>query len=131
MQQSAIDDTNPLKGEDNCTTPLHGIANVKHYRVLASVDDLSFCVFSCSGEFSSVAEMALRAVVDTVVVDMGAQSGGDLASGMPLARVLARVSQMGPTLLGESSKFIQIILNVPEVELFFTLIYSNMQNLID
>lgn len=71
--------------------------------------------------------MALRAVVDTVVVDMGAQSGGDLSSGTPLAKVLARVAQMGPTLLAESSKFRQIILNVPEVELFFTLIYSQMQ----
>ncbi|XP_050378644.1 peroxisome biogenesis protein 3-2-like [Argentina anserina] len=80
-----------------------------------------------SGEFGTIAEMALRAVVDTVVVDMGAQSGGDLAPGTPLAKVLARVAQMGPTLLGESSKFIQIILNVPEVELFFTLIYSHMQ----
>ncbi|XP_061988334.1 peroxisome biogenesis protein 3-2 [Rosa rugosa] len=80
-----------------------------------------------SGEFGSIARMALRAVVDTVVVDMGAQSGGDLASGTPLAKVLARVAQMGPTLLGESSKFVQIILNVPEVELFFTLIYSHMQ----
>ncbi|XP_004299550.1 PREDICTED: peroxisome biogenesis protein 3-2 isoform X2 [Fragaria vesca subsp. vesca] len=80
-----------------------------------------------SGEFGNIAEMALRAVVDTVVVDMGAQSGGDLSSGTPLAKVLARVAQMGPTLLGESSKFRQIILNVPEVELFFTLIYSQMQ----
>ncbi|KAL6178208.1 hypothetical protein ACLB2K_049727 [Fragaria x ananassa] len=80
-----------------------------------------------SGEFGNIAEMALRAVVDTVVVEMGAQSGGDLASGTPLAKVLARVAQMGPTLLGESSKFRQIILNVPEVELFFTLIYSQVQ----
>ncbi|KAL6183263.1 hypothetical protein ACLB2K_044674 [Fragaria x ananassa] len=80
-----------------------------------------------SGEFGNIAEMALRAVVDTVVVDMGAQSGGDLSSGTPLAKVLARVAQMGPTLLAESSKFRQIILNVPEVELFFTLIYSQMQ----
>ncbi|KAL6175656.1 hypothetical protein ACLB2K_052295 [Fragaria x ananassa] len=78
-----------------------------------------------SGEFGNIAEMALRAVVDTVVVDMGAQSGGDLSSGTPLAKVLARVAQMGPTLLGESSKFRQIILNVPEVELFFTHIFTD------
>ncbi|CAN6717442.1 unnamed protein product [Malus baccata var. baccata] len=81
-----------------------------------------------SAEFGSVAETALRAVVDTVIEDMSAQpGGGSLKSGIQLAKVLARVAQTGPALLEESSKFIRIILNVPQVELFFTLIYSNMQ----
>ncbi|XP_021803245.1 peroxisome biogenesis protein 3-2 [Prunus avium] len=75
-----------------------------------------------SAEFGSVADIALRAVVDTVIEDMGAQPGG-----VQLAKVLARVARMGPTILEEPSKFIQIILNVPEVERFFTLIYSSMQ----
>ncbi|XP_009347780.2 peroxisome biogenesis protein 3-2 isoform X2 [Pyrus x bretschneideri] len=81
-----------------------------------------------SAEFRSVAETALRAVVDTVIEDMNAQpGGGSLKSGIQLAKVLARVAQTGPSVLEESSKFIQIILNVPQVELFFTLIYSNMK----
>ncbi|CAB4281364.1 unnamed protein product [Prunus armeniaca] len=75
-----------------------------------------------SAEFGSVADIALRAVVDTVIEDMGVQPGG-----VQLAKVLARVARMGPTVLEEPSKFIQIILNVPEVERFFTLIYSSMQ----
>ncbi|RXH96612.1 hypothetical protein DVH24_009116 [Malus domestica] len=81
-----------------------------------------------SAEFRSVADTALRAVVDTVIEDMNAQpGGGSLKSGIQLAKVLARVAQTGPSVLEESSKFIQIILNVPQVELFFTLIYSNMK----
>lgn len=78
-------------------------------------------IFYCSAEFGSVADIALRAVVDTVIEDMGVQPG------VQLAKVLARVARMGPTVLEEPSKFIQIILNVPEVERFFTLIYSSMQ----
>lgn len=73
--------------------------------------------------------MALKAVVDVVVKDMEMQFGGDnLTSGLPLARLLPRVTQMGPILVEEPSKnqFIQVIRHVPEVELFFTLLYSNM-----
>lgn len=71
--------------------------------------------------------MALKAVVDTVVKEMEIQSGeGNL--GTPLARLIPRVTKMGPELLEEPSKnqFIQVIRSVPEVELFFTLLYSNM-----
>ncbi|KAF3437207.1 hypothetical protein FNV43_RR19960 [Rhamnella rubrinervis] len=80
-----------------------------------------------SAEFGSIAEMALKAVVDAVVKEMEIQSGeGNL--GTPLARLIPRVTKMGPELLEEPSKnqFIQVIRNVPEVELFFTLLYSNM-----
>ncbi|KAL5545037.1 hypothetical protein UlMin_008821 [Ulmus minor] len=80
-----------------------------------------------SAKFVNVAETALAAVVDTLIEEMGAQCGGDnLASGMPLARLLARVAQMGPILLEEPSKnqFIQTIQNVQEVEVLFTLLYS-------
>ena len=73
-------------------------------------------------------EKSLKAVVDALVEDMAAQSGGSLTSGMPLAKLLPRVVQMGPILLNDPSKnrFIQIIQSSPEVELFFTLIYTNM-----
>ena len=67
-------------------------------------------------------------MLDALVVDMGARSGGSLTSGMPLAKLLSLVTQMGPLLLDEPSKnrFIQIIQSNPEVEIFFTLLYANM-----
>ncbi|KAJ7975195.1 peroxisome biogenesis protein 3-2 [Quillaja saponaria] len=82
-----------------------------------------------SAEFGNVVEISLKTVVDTLVEDMGAQYGGGiLASGVPLAKVLPQVAHMCPFLLEEPSKnqFIQVIKNIPEVELFFTLLYSNM-----
>ncbi|KAI4350993.1 hypothetical protein L6164_005387 [Bauhinia variegata] len=82
-----------------------------------------------SSEFGSIVEISLKAVVDTVVEHMGAKfRGGSLTSGMPLAKVLPQVAQMCPLLLEEPSKnqFIQITKNIPEVELFFTLLYANM-----
>ncbi|KAJ7970301.1 peroxisome biogenesis protein 3-2 [Quillaja saponaria] len=82
-----------------------------------------------SAEFGNVVEISLKVVVDKLVDDMGAQFGGGiLASGVPLAKVLPQVAQMCPLLLEEPSKnqFIQLLKNIPEVELFFTLLYSNM-----
>ncbi|KAK7844691.1 peroxisome biogenesis protein 3-2 [Quercus suber] len=81
-----------------------------------------------SAEFGSVVDISLKAVLDALVEDMGAQSGGSLTSGMPLAKLLSLVTQMGPLLLYEPSKnrFIQIIQSDPEVEIFFTLLYANM-----
>ncbi|TKY61041.1 Peroxisome biogenesis protein 3-2 [Spatholobus suberectus] len=82
-----------------------------------------------SAEFGSVVEISLKAVVDTLVELIGAKfSGGSVTAGLPLARVLPQVAQMCPLLLEEPSKnqFIQIIKNIQEVELFFTLLYANM-----
>ena len=74
-------------------------------------------------------EISLKAVVDRLVDDMKVKfRGGILTSGMPLAKVLPQLAQMCPLLLEEPSKnqFIQIIRNIQEVELFFTLLYANM-----
>ncbi|XP_040998767.1 peroxisome biogenesis protein 3-2-like [Juglans microcarpa x Juglans regia] len=81
-----------------------------------------------STEFVSIVEIALTAVLGTLIEDVVAQSGGSLTSGMALAKLLARVAQAGPMLLGEPStnQFIQIIQSVPEVEVFFTLLYANI-----
>ncbi|CAJ1936669.1 unnamed protein product, partial [Sphenostylis stenocarpa] len=82
-----------------------------------------------SGEFERVVEISLQAVVDTVVELMGDKfSGGSITAGLPLARVLPQVAQMCPLVLEEPNKnqFIQIIKNIQEVELFFTLLYANM-----
>ncbi|GKV05119.1 hypothetical protein SLEP1_g17160 [Rubroshorea leprosula] len=82
-----------------------------------------------SAEFGSVVEISLKAVVDALVEDTSIQSGGNsLASGMPLAKLLPRIAQIGPSLVDEpiKNRFIKIIQSVPEVELFFTLLYASM-----
>ncbi|XP_062117966.1 peroxisome biogenesis protein 3-2 [Humulus lupulus] len=81
-----------------------------------------------SVKFTNVAEVALKAVVDALIEEIGVQCGEDnLATGMPLARLLARVTHVGPILLDEPSKnkFIEAIQNVPEVEMLFTVLYAN------
>ncbi|WCJ42044.1 Peroxisome biogenesis protein 3-2 [Euphorbia peplus] len=85
-----------------------------------------------SAEFGRVVEISLKTVVDELVDVMGSEStGGNLISGMPLARLLPRVAQMGPVLLEEpnQNRFIQMIRSIQEVELFFTLLYANMPTL--
>ncbi|XWS50798.1 hypothetical protein CRYUN_Cryun12cG0119600 [Craigia yunnanensis] len=82
-----------------------------------------------SAEFGSVVEISLKEVVNALVEEKGFQSGvGSLTLGMPLARLLPRIAQICPTLLDEPSKnqFVQMIQSVPEVGLFFTLLYANM-----
>ncbi|CAK7349629.1 unnamed protein product [Dovyalis caffra] len=87
-----------------------------------------------SAEFGKIMGISLKVAVDALVDDMEAQcqsTGASLTSGMPLAKLLSRVLQIVPSLLHEASQnqIIQSIRNVPEVELFFTLLYAN--NLVD
>lgn len=82
-----------------------------------------------SAEFGNVVDISLKTVVDALMEDMKVQLGeGNLSSGIPLAKLLPRIAQFSPLLLEEPSKnrFIQIIRNIAEVELFFTLLYANM-----
>lgn len=82
-----------------------------------------------SAEFGSVVEVSLKAVVDALVEDIIIQpEGGSLPSGTPLAKLIPRITQIAPSLVDEPSKnrFIKIIQGVPQVELFFTLLYANM-----
>ncbi|KAF8025203.1 hypothetical protein BT93_F2137 [Corymbia citriodora subsp. variegata] len=84
-----------------------------------------------SAEFGSLVDVSLKMIVRTLVEEFGLQAGGSsAASGIPLAKLVPRVAQMGPLLLKEPSKnhFIQIIRDSPDVELFFTLLYTNMPN---
>lgn len=72
--------------------------------------------------------MALKVVVDMLIKKIGIQCGeNNLANGMPLARLLAHVTHVGPILLEDPStnQFIQAIRNIQEVEMFFTFLYSN------
>ncbi|KAA8541319.1 hypothetical protein F0562_025282 [Nyssa sinensis] len=85
-----------------------------------------------SAEFGNVVDISLKTMVDALMEDIILQCGeGNLLSGMPLAKLLPRIAQMSPLLLEEPNKnrFIQIIRNIPEVELFFTLLYANMPTL--
>ncbi|GKA82281.1 peroxisome biogenesis protein 3-2-like protein isoform X1 [Tanacetum coccineum] len=82
-----------------------------------------------SSEFGNILDLSLRNVVDGIMEDMNSQFGdGNLSAGLPLAKLLPRVAQISPLLLEEPSrnKFTQIIQNIPEVEVFFTLLYTNM-----
>lgn len=82
-----------------------------------------------SSEFGNILDLSLRNVVDGLMEDMNSQFGdGNLSAGLPLAKLLPRVAQISPLLLEEPSrnKFTQIIQNIPEVEVFFTLLYTNM-----
>lgn len=86
-----------------------------------------------SPDFKDIVEISLRRVVVALVEDMYMHLGGGIgssssSSGVPLARLLPRVTQMGSPLLEDPSnnRYIHIIQNLPEVQLFFTLLYSNM-----
>ncbi|XP_072993175.1 peroxisome biogenesis protein 3-1-like [Typha latifolia] len=84
-----------------------------------------------SPDFGNVVEISLKKVVDFLVETMSAQfgrSGSSPPSGIPLAKLLPQVAQLSLALLEEpsSNKFIQTIQSLPEVELFYTLLYANM-----
>ncbi|CAH1454665.1 unnamed protein product [Lactuca virosa] len=86
-----------------------------------------------SSEFGNILEMSLKKVVEGLMEDMtlqfGVGVGGDGSLGVPLAKLIPRVAQISPLLLEEPSrnKFTHIIQNIPQVELFFTLLYTNIQ----
>lgn len=84
--------------------------------------------FTCSAEFQSIVDVSLKTVVDELMQDVKVRPGGSNLSGVPLAKLLPQITQMGPLLLEEPSKnrFIHIIRNLPVVEVFFTLLYANM-----
>ncbi|XP_028051277.1 peroxisome biogenesis protein 3-2-like [Camellia sinensis] len=82
-----------------------------------------------SAEFGNMVDVSLNTAVDALMEDIKAHLGeGNSLPGIPLAKLLPRLAQISPLLLEEPSKnrFIQIIQTIPEVELFFTLLYSKM-----
>uniref|UniRef100_A0A2P2K014 Uncharacterized protein MANES_06G008500 n=1 Tax=Rhizophora mucronata TaxID=61149 RepID=A0A2P2K014_RHIMU len=84
-----------------------------------------------SAEFYRITEISLQVVVEALVDEIQAQfTGGNLASGIELARLVPRVAQVGPSLLEEPSRnrFLKAIQSVEGVELFFTILYANMPN---
>ncbi|KAK9115397.1 hypothetical protein Syun_022194 [Stephania yunnanensis] len=83
-------------------------------------------VLSSTG-FRNIMEISLKSVVDMLTEEFTVQSRG-LSSGVPLAKLLPLVSQMGPSLLEDPSgnQFVKMIGALHEVELFYTLLYANM-----
>lgn len=82
-----------------------------------------------SAEFGNVLDKSLKTVVDALMEDIKVQCGeSNLSAGIPLARLVPRVVQISPLLLEKPSRnrFSQIIQKIPEVEVFFTLLYANM-----
>ncbi|XP_059640811.1 peroxisome biogenesis protein 3-2-like [Cornus florida] len=87
-----------------------------------------------SADFGNIVDISLKTVVDALMEDIKVVCGeANLLSGMPLAKLLPRIAQMDPLLLEEPSKnrFIQIIQTIPEVQLFFTLLYANMPTFVE
>lgn len=84
----------------------------------------------CSPEFRNITELSLNKLVKVLVeeIDMQLKGSSSSSRAIPLVTLLPRVTQLAPQLLEEpsSNKFIQIIQSLPEVELFYTLLYSNM-----
>lgn len=86
-------------------------------------------IFVCSPDFRSIVEISLKKVVDMLVDDLSTQLVGmSPPSGVPLAKLLPRVSQLCLPLLDEpsSNKFVHTIGGLPDAELFYTLLYANM-----
>ncbi|ERN00057.1 hypothetical protein AMTR_s00105p00087820 [Amborella trichopoda] len=81
-----------------------------------------------SDDFSRVAEIALKNVTDGVMEEVRPHFDGGSSNGIPLAKILARVAQLSSDLLEEPSRnrYIHIIRSLPEVELFYRLLYANM-----
>lgn len=81
-----------------------------------------------SAEFANIVDISLRALVNGVLEDLSIHCGeNNLSSGVPLARLVPRIAHMSQLLLPEPnrSRYMQIMRSIPEVELFFTLLYSS------
>lgn len=74
-------------------------------------------------------EISLKCFTDALVEEMETQTiAGGLATGKPLAKVLPHIENTMNVITAEPSKnrFLQIIRDLPEVKLFFALLYANM-----
>ncbi|XP_018487090.1 peroxisome biogenesis protein 3-1 [Raphanus sativus] len=79
-----------------------------------------------STEFTNVAEISLKSCTVALVEEMEKQTG--LAAGMQLAKLIPQIEKTVPEIsaVPEENRFLQLIRDLPEVQHFFTLLYSNM-----
>ncbi|KAK4350062.1 hypothetical protein RND71_029375 [Anisodus tanguticus] len=81
-----------------------------------------------SSEFENILDMSLKTAVDVMMEDIRGLCGEtNLKLGIPLAKLLPRLAHMSRILLGEPNRdrYIQIVQDMPEVEMFFTLLYAS------
>ncbi|VVB00874.1 unnamed protein product [Arabis nemorensis] len=80
-----------------------------------------------STDFTNIVEISLKRFTDALVEEMETQTDG-LATGMPLAKVLPQIEKTVPVIIAEPDKnrFLQLIRDLSEVQLFFTLLYANI-----
>lgn len=81
-----------------------------------------------SSEFENILDMSLKTTVDVMMEDIRVLYGEtNLKLGIPLAKLLPRLAHMSRSLLEEPNRdrYIQIVQNMPEVEMFFTLLYAS------
>ncbi|KAJ0962757.1 hypothetical protein J5N97_027879 [Dioscorea zingiberensis] len=81
-----------------------------------------------SPDFRNIAELSLRKMVDMLLEEIASSFSSTSSSDVPLARLLPRVAQLSSPMLVDptNNKFIHTIQSMPEVEIFYTLLYSNM-----
>ncbi|KAL0660984.1 hypothetical protein Bca4012_097821 [Brassica carinata] len=82
-----------------------------------------------STEFTDIVEISLKCFTDALVEEMETQSvAGGLATGMPLAKMLPQIEKTIPVIIAEPGKnqFLQLIRDMSEVQVFFTLLYASM-----
>ncbi|KAK8949473.1 Peroxisome biogenesis protein 3-2 [Platanthera zijinensis] len=83
-----------------------------------------------SPEFRNIVELSLNKLVDVLVEEIDTQfkRSSSSSGAIPLVTLLPRVAQQALPLLEEPSinRFIQIIKSLPEVEVFYTILYSDI-----
>ncbi|CAN6811217.1 unnamed protein product, partial [Brassica oleracea] len=115
--------TSVPSSDDATVTKLHQLINETR-EVLTRFPCL--VVFVCSTEFTNVAEISLKSCTVALAEEMEKQTG--LAAGMQLAKLLPQIEKTVPEIsaVPDENRFLQLIRDLPEVQLFFTLLYSNM-----
>ncbi|KAG6514477.1 hypothetical protein ZIOFF_024837 [Zingiber officinale] len=90
--------------------------------------DLSMILKDLFQDFGKIVDISLKKVVEVLVNDISVQVPGTSSVGVPLAKLLPQITRLSLPLLDEPrrNKFVQVIQNLPEVELFYTLLYANM-----
>ncbi|CAN7117687.1 unnamed protein product, partial [Brassica rapa subsp. narinosa] len=115
--------TSVPSSDDATVSKLHQLINETR-EVLTRF--LCLVVFVCSTEFTNVAEISLKSCTLALGEEMEKQTG--LAAGMQLAKLLPQIEKIVPEIsaVPDENRFLQLIRDLPEVQLFFTLLYSNM-----
>ncbi|KAF3600091.1 hypothetical protein F2Q69_00038015 [Brassica cretica] len=77
-----------------------------------------------SNEFTDVVEIALKSCTVALVEEMETQPG--LGTGIQLAKLLPQIEKTVPEIsaVPDKNRFLQLIRDLPQVHLFFTLLYS-------